>query len=252
VNTAQAKEILMLYRPDTADADDPAFAEALALCERDPELKRWFEDHCAVYKALRARFKQIPIPEALKEQILAERKVHTTQWRRPAIVAVLALIVVVATFIYMNTNPALRPEPTGFLAYREEMVSYALRQYSMQLLTKDLNEIRGFFAGTNGVADYVLPRSLEQQAQAAGCVAFTWQGKPVSMICFHSGRPLAPGQQTDVWLFVIDESAVPDGPSNPTPKIERVNRVTTASWSTGRRTYVIAADGDEQFLKRFL
>src|SRR4029079_15043537 len=52
MNTQQAKEILSLYRPGTADAEDPSFAEALRLCERDPELERWFSEHCAVYSAL--------------------------------------------------------------------------------------------------------------------------------------------------------------------------------------------------------
>src|SRR5262245_64307917 len=80
--TAQlAKEILTLYRPDSADAAAPEFAEALLLCERDPELKQWFDDHCAVYRTLRARFQQIHVPEGLREQILAERKVHTSPLR---------------------------------------------------------------------------------------------------------------------------------------------------------------------------
>src|SRR5215831_12326031 len=77
----QAKEILTLFRPDSFDAADPEFTEALQLCERDPQLKRWFDEHCAVYRELRARFRQIAVPEGLKEQILAERKVHTTPFR---------------------------------------------------------------------------------------------------------------------------------------------------------------------------
>src|SRR5262249_20742564 len=97
----QAKEILTLYRPDSADATDPEFAEALQFCERDPELKRWFDDHCAVYRSLRARFQQIHVPEGLREQILAERKVHTSPLRprlkllAAAMAAIAALTVLV-------------------------------------------------------------------------------------------------------------------------------------------------------------
>ena len=78
MNSRHAKEILVLYRPATADREEPEVAAALALAERDPELGRWLQDHCETQAALRARFKQIPVPEGLKEQILSERRAHTT------------------------------------------------------------------------------------------------------------------------------------------------------------------------------
>src|SRR5215469_7832190 len=90
----QAKEILKLYRPGTADAEDASFAEALALCERNPELKNWFTQHCALYSALRAKFKQIPVPEGLREQIVSERKVHTVPAWQKAVLLVGAVAVV--------------------------------------------------------------------------------------------------------------------------------------------------------------
>ena len=76
MNATEAKEILVLYRPGTTDDHDPSFAEALEYCERDPELKHWFDGHCDVYRTLRQRFKELPIPNALKEQIVAERNVQ--------------------------------------------------------------------------------------------------------------------------------------------------------------------------------
>jgi len=47
MNHNEAKDILLLYRPGTADVADPQIAEALALAQRDAELARWFGEHCA-------------------------------------------------------------------------------------------------------------------------------------------------------------------------------------------------------------
>src|SRR5215472_12102708 len=123
----QAKEILKLYRPGTADAEDPSFAEALVLCERNAELKSWFTEHCALYSALRAKFKGIPVPEGLRQQIISERKVHTVpMWQKAVLlagtVAVLALVV--------WRIPSLLPqprEPHDFAHFRAYMVGQASR-----------------------------------------------------------------------------------------------------------------------------
>ena len=40
MNHDEARQILLLYRPGTADAEDPQIAEALALAKREPELAR--------------------------------------------------------------------------------------------------------------------------------------------------------------------------------------------------------------------
>jgi len=247
----QAKEILRLYRPGTADATDPTFAEALELCERDAELKRWFSGHCALYTALRSKFKQISVPEGLKEQIIAERRVHTTPlWQRAVLFAgaVAALVVLVST-IRGNWRPT---EPRDFAGYRDYMGSFAQRSYGMDTNTDNLDQIRAYFARKNAVADYVLPAALEKNAKATGCVATTWHGKDVSMICFQSGRPLASGSASDLWLFVTDSTTTPDAPKTATPRFTKANGLITASWTAGGRTYILAAEGDEQFLSKFV
>src|SRR5436190_22106057 len=123
MNSENAKEILRLYRPGTADADDPSFADALALCERDAELNRWFKENCAVYTALRAKFKQIAVPEGLKEQIIAERQVHITPiWQKTILLAgaVAALVIVIFGF----SQFAHPRDPNDFAAYRSHVTSF--------------------------------------------------------------------------------------------------------------------------------
>ena len=74
MNSAEAREVLLLYRPGTADAADPQIAEALELMARDAELKRWFEQHRAFQKVMRAKFRQIEVPAGLKASLLDRRR----------------------------------------------------------------------------------------------------------------------------------------------------------------------------------
>jgi len=67
---SEAKEVLLLYRPGIADAGDPRVAEALELAARDPEMRRWFNEHRAFQKAMRAKFRQIEVPHHLKASLL--------------------------------------------------------------------------------------------------------------------------------------------------------------------------------------
>jgi hypothetical protein len=252
----EAKEILRLYRPGTADSADPTFAEALVSCERSAELKKWFAEHCALYSAMRAKFKQIAVPEGLKEQIIAERKVRTSTvpvWQK-AVLAVGAVAVVALVFfeVYSNWKPS---EPHDFKYFSDSIVGNTIRGYgTMDIYTNDLNVIRQTLAQSNSVADYVLPQNLEKNAKAAGCVATTWQGKKVSMLCFQTRRPLKPGHPSDLWLFITDQSSATGSPANPKPVIKDGPEpgYVTASWTIGNRTYILATEGDQKFLEQFL
>jgi hypothetical protein len=251
MNPQQAKEILTLYRPGTADAEDAYFCESLRLCETDPELKRWLDEHCAAYVALRARFKQVRVPEGLKEQILAERKVHTQPlWRRPAVLfaAAAALIALVAVL----SRPPAPHELSGYPAYLTRMVALVRRTYGMDLVTDDLGGIRAFFQQRRANPDYVVPATLQQKARVIGCGLLSWQGRPVNMICFTSGRPLTPGQASDLWLLVTEDRPMPDAPASALPTLTAVNGAATASWRTGGKIYLLVAEGNEQFLREYL
>jgi len=59
-----------LYRSDSSDAADAQTVEALDAVQRDPELSAWFEQHREAQAAIRARFREIPVPPDLKRRIL--------------------------------------------------------------------------------------------------------------------------------------------------------------------------------------
>lgn len=249
MNREQAQEILHLYRPEL-DADEADFAEALELARRDDDLGQWLDAHCANYRTIRDRLKQIAVPAGLKEQILAEKKSQMTivpipraSWQKPllAIAAVGILLLCLSAFWIQRRD---RNQPLDF---RNRMVSTALRGYGMDLKTNDLAEIRSFLAEKKAPSDFTLSPRL-QKLESTGCVVLRWKDNPVSMICFRTGRPLAPGEQSDLFLFVTDRASFSTGSLN----LRRVNKLLTASWSDGGKAYLLATDGDVEFLRRFL
>ena len=207
MNRDEAKTILLLYRPGTADAGDPEIAAALALAKQDPELTRWLVEHCARQEAVRAGFRKITAPAGLKEQIISEQAAQEKMlsWRRRAVLAAAAVVVALVVLAPLWFQP--RGNDDTFAIYRSRMAGVALRGYGMDLATNNPAPIRAYLAQKQAPADYVLPAPLEKTA-VTGCAIEGWQGAKVSMICFRTGKPLPPGQQSDLWLFVVDRAAV--------------------------------------------
>ena len=255
MNHDEAKTILLLYRPGPVDANDPEIAGALALAKQNPELARWLEEHCARQEALRAKFRQITAPAGLKEQIISEQVVLSKRTaRREKLIAVAAAAIIVVSLVALA--PFWLPNRTvatdTLAGYKIQMVSIALRgPYRMDLTTNDPEQIRAYFVQNQAPADYVLSAGL-QKASVIGCAIEDWQTSKVSMICYRTGKPLARGQQSDLWLFVVDRTLLKDAPPPGPPRIASVNRLTTAVWSQGNKVYLLGTDGDARALQLYL
>ena len=73
----EAKFMLQGYRPNGQDADNEAFAEALAQAERDPSLRAWFEREQAFDALIAGKLREVRAPDGLRESILAGTKLST-------------------------------------------------------------------------------------------------------------------------------------------------------------------------------
>src|SRR5436190_4628602 len=241
-----AKEILLRYRPGTADASDPEFAEALDQAERDPELGRWFAQQQAFQIAIRDRFRRLPVPAALKKNILAGYRpaVIPVRWQQPAF-QVLAAAAAITLLIGVALFWSQPREDSSFAAFQSRVVRNAQRGYAMEITSTNLGEIRRFLAAQGAHADYVLPAPLEKLPGDGGAVV-RWHNKTVSMVCFNLGN------HDDLFLFVASRSDLPDAPATSEPQFTQIGRLTAASWSAGDRTYVLAGPGDEQSVRRYL
>jgi hypothetical protein len=244
VDNQQAKEILSLYRAGLDEASDPFFAEALAQAQRDQELGRWFEKQSAIDAAMREKFQQITAPMDLAKQILTERKIirPAVWWERPALWAAAAAIIVLAVLAGYLLR---QPETPTFQAYRKNMAKLVSGEYKMMLETNDLSAVRQFLGQNHGAVDYVLTKEMEK-LPAEGCALITWHGQRVSLVCLDRGH------DDDLFLFIVDRSGLPDPPLSLSAEFARVNNMTTASWTVGDKTYVLASKGNEEDLRKFL
>jgi hypothetical protein len=246
VNSQEAKDILLLYRP-AVDRHDPDFTEALALAQADPELSSWFQQHCAFQNAAASAFNSIPVPDGFKEQILSERRAHLTLSSRRKLLAAVSATVILAcagvfTFRSFQSRP---PLDNSFANFQSSMIGKVLRYPKMDLLTNDLQAIRQEL----GQANLPFTAALDKTA-GTGCAKLEWHDQHVSMVCFNSGK-ISPPTKPDLFLFVVDKSAVKNPPPA-APIIAHTKRsLVSGSWTSGGRVYVLAALGDEDFLKQY-
>lgn len=226
-------------------------AEALAQAKVQPELAAWLKAQQARHEILSAKFRQITPPAALKEQIVSEFAAS----RRARAVARLLWVSVAAVVIWLGTLIVLwHPSPVAenpLANYQSRMVRMALGGYSMDLLTNNLVAVRDYLAGHQAPADYHLPAPL-QHAALVGCAVRDWQGGAVSLICFRTGKPLPRGAAADLWLFVVDRGSVPNAPGSGDPRIARVNRLDTATWTEGGKLYFLGVEGGAGEIRRYL
>ena len=255
MNKDQAKEILDLYRPWAADDQDPETAEALNMAKGDPELAVWLEEHCALQEAIRAKFRETAVPEGLMEQIVSERKsALTSKWQQKAMLLALTVAVLVGVLGLAKLYWPARQEAQDntFEAFRLWTARKVLREYpQMDLETNDLAQIQQAVQKHSG-PDYALPKPLAA-ARPTGCATNmpSWNGHPVSMICFNSGKTPNPAEP-DLFLFITDSAAVPGAPASEALQFTNIVRLTTASWTDGKKAYVLGGFGDAEFIKKYL
>jgi len=252
MDRARAKEILRLYRPGVTEVDDAEMVEALALAKQDGELGRWLKEYVDLQEAIRAKFRQTPVPEGLKEQIISERKATLQmQTRRRTVAVALALAVVLGVVllprVFMRSNNPR--EDISFGAFRQWTAGLVMRYPKMDLETNQITPIKEMVQRREGT--FSLPKGLEATTPT-GCATnlMAWNGHPVAMICFHSGKTSNP-TEPDLFLFMTDRAAVTNAPEPNAMQFAKLAKLTTVSWSEGDKTYVLGARGSEEELRRY-
>jgi hypothetical protein len=238
----EAKKILIRYRSDRPDANDPEFSEALRLAASDSELRQWFGMQQEFHSAIRTQLKAIQAPADLKGRILAEKPAAESkiiQFPREmlAIAAAIALLFVITTALWLKTPHDER----SFANFRSRMTSFALRTYKMDILTTDGAAVRKHLSIHGAPSDFSLPPAIASLPIKGGG-RLSWQNQPVAMICFE-----LPTHQT-LFMFVADEKSIPDVASVDKVQTDLRKGLPSAAWHQNDRVYLIAANTDASTL----
>jgi hypothetical protein len=246
VNREEAKILLSACRPNGADGNDLRLAEALALVQRDAELRAWFEAEQAADKAIAAKLKTVPLPDDLLERVRSGTQARLAdRSRRPsftlAMAASLALLGLVAA-LWLNRPPSVMPG--SFAAYRVDMAQFLREFPKLDITTDRLPEVRAWLTQQHPLTRANIPPEF-QRFPSIGCRTVEWEGKKLALVCF-----MVEGQV--VHLFVMPRSAFPDAPLNPTPLFAKVGQQNTAGWSNGENLYLVVTQADEALLRKVL
>ncbi len=244
MTSEQAKEILAVYRPDTADEHDPVFADALALVKADPVLRKWFDDSVAFDRGLRAAVGQVAPPAELRSRVLNERKIiRPAVWyqrrlngREMAAAAIILFALTVGGFWLLQ-------KPVTFADFQREIADQSWGSSPhVALKSSNLGEVRKFLAAHNLSTNFAIPPTLAQ-SDVNGCSVMHWQGRQIPVLCFHSHRQ-------HLHLLIVDRDLFPDAPSQ-NPQAEHWEAWRTVSWSKEGHTFVLTGLSTPAFVKKF-
>ena len=242
MNSEEAKQLLEVYRPGSADAADPRFAEALERVQRDPELSHWLKAQNEFDGLMAEGLRTVEAPADLKASILASRQViRVPFWRetrvRVAMAACAVGLAVLGTSLLGQRAP-------HFPEFREELVARAWSgDAHLDFESSDVVRIRQWLAKQQATPDLSLPSGL-QNARVHGCRMVEVDNRRVPMLCLSEGS-------RHLHLFVVDGGMFAGLPTAETPDFQKCGAWKTASWQQGERTFVLTGLKYQAFVSKF-
>ena len=245
----QAKFVLQACRDAGPASRDPQMAEARAWLERDPELAAWFKAEQAEDGSLARKLREVPVPENLREAILARHAAVSPESaaspsrRRFVVLALAASVVALAAVTMLLLRPA-RPS-TDLAAFRREMQENVSGFVRLSFTHTDSVQLQQWLQEKRGLSGYAIPAGLRAQP-GIGCRSWTWNGRAVGLICFkvENGKT--------VHLFIVQRGAVPDAPTDASPRIAKNDGWSSAAWSEGETLFLLVGEGNSDTLTGFL
>jgi hypothetical protein len=238
----EAKVVLQALRPNDLNTHQPAVIEALVFVENDPELKAWWEAQQSFDRKVAEKLEKVPLPADLRTTILASRKIsqitpqpHLALWVAAA--AMLAFLCVAGTFMQISATGPLAQ--TDYNATVLPLLNHDAPALAMT--SPDHDKIAAWLKEQNAPMG-TLPAGMTA-LPTVGCQKFAVHGHTVSLICFvMAGGGLA-------HLFIVDQEALSDPPGNNAPEFNQVQGWSTAAWSDGHMSYLLATQAGSDALR---
>jgi len=243
MKSKEARQLLEVYRPGGADAQDPQIQEALKQAGRDPALAGWFEEQKNFDAAFADNLKTVAAPADLKDAILAARKIVKPglwhDWRVHATAAAAAAVLLAMAGGLPGTTRTER-----FPEFRAQLIEQAWDgQAHLDFESSDVQHIRLWLSQHNVSPDFALPQGLHD-TRIVGCRIVEADGRRVPMICLTDGPK-------HMHLFVVDETQFAGLPPQGTPDFQKCGGWKTTSWQHGRQTYVLTGMKYQTFVSKF-
>lgn len=242
----EAKLMLQSYRPGGRDADDPAFAEALALARQDPELGAWFQRECELDAAISDRVRQESVPADLRQAILAghrsQRRVgigtSRAWWRSPALAwAASVVILLAAGFYFRDRSRTGLAVPMSITAYRNAMAANLNAGFVFDVRNNQPDQLREWLTKNGICRNLELPEIL-RNSTAIGCKVFEYDNLKPALICFT-----LPDKQV-VHLFVVEAKAFDGSWVGPDASICRSDRWNVCYWRNEEQVFLLMSGSE--------
>ncbi len=245
MDNREAKFILSAYRPSGQDANDPRFSQVLEQVRRDPILERWFRESAAFDSAVTEKLRALDPPADLRESILAGLRVSRPhRWSNAfikwAIAAAVILCATLGPLIWHNWRPA---RLAGWQSEGLDAISSLVRNESkFDAQSHNAADLVAWLSANHAPAPQKLPPNLER-LESLGCKTFSWNGTPVSVICFTR-----PGGGLIHLVF----TKAADGVRDNVPRFVQQRHWATATWCSGEMIYMLALEGQADQIRSYV
>jgi hypothetical protein len=231
---------LSARRPCGKDDADPPIAEALEKASADPKLTEWVHEQKCTDTEICKKLREVQPPPALRERILAGAQVARSPWKTwfgrfvssrfgvgPFVAIAATILILVAALSVHFGRDVNASEGWQTVAAREvAVIEQNGSTDPLDHVVSDMPAIREWLTAQTCPAPASLPSPVQRLA-IYGCAKRSWQGHPLSIVCFafDGGR--------EVHLVTIDRKHLPSPPPEGAPSFATVQGYQTASWSEG-------------------
>jgi hypothetical protein len=242
MNNNEAKFLLCAYRPGGRDADDPAFAAALAQARRDPALGAWFAREQAFDTVMATQLGSIAPPPGLREAILtgaSVSRVPHSERRWPvwlALAASVALLLGLGAVWKMRSAKQMDP-----------LMAFILHDAQF--------EKHGGFGEAAGDLQRMLENPATRLAsglpvdfaklRTTGCRTLSFVGHDVLEICFSRGG-------SEFHIYMAQSVDFPQVASTAGPHMMKRGGWSAMQWADAQHVYVVATAADPAALRALL
>ena len=235
----QAKLLLSAYRPGGEDAGDPAFAEALAQAQRDPQLRAWLEQSQEFDRAVSEKLRALAVPADLRAMILAGGKmsrprrggVNLRVW---AIAAALAILATIGA-LWQTREARLDAWQTESLAVLDGIESGTEK---LDIEHPQRAHLMDWLRERSAPAPSRFPTALASRP-TFGCKAIDSHGRTTSLICFDLGNA------EQAHLFITPSAGLKMAQPEDHPLFGHRRHWNLASWRSGENVHMLASQIDE-------